>query len=291
MPQIYLLDGGLRLESTLQEYRSKYFEPLVRKGNMIFSWRIKTGAGIRIYDNLKDICMSMKTADYLRLPKRLNNLLIVDLPDGARNKYLKLEEEMAILIDNSSIKASNAGVLAGKLLQMANGAVYDENRRVSLVHDAKLEALGEVIEAANGKPVLIFYSYRQDLDRLSKHLMGKEFRMLNTSEDIEDWNSVKIPIMLVHPASAGHGLNLQFGGNVIVWFGLTWSLELYQQANARLHRQGQEEHVIVNHIIVRGTIDEDVMKVLQKKEVRQEDLLEAVKARLKRKNSWNRELW
>lgn len=288
--QIYLLDYGMRLGKNFKSYRKRYFVPYRKNGAGGFSWSLATGAKNVIYDKLKDICMSMKASDYLRLPIKINNNLYVELPELAMRKYQRLEEEMALSIGASCVKAVNAGVLAGKLLQMANGAVYGEYGEVLQIHDTKLEALDNVIEAANGKPILVFYNFKHDLYRLSKHLEGENFRVLSTTQDIDEWNRGEIRIMLVHPASAGHGLNLQYGGNTIVWFGLTWSLELYQQANARLHRQGQEEHVIANHIIARGTIEEDVMSVLQSKEVRQEDLLEAVKARLKRKNSWNRQL-
>jgi SNF2 family DNA or RNA helicase len=209
--------------------------------------------------------------------------------------YRRLEEDMSLLFMGKSITAKNTGVLANKLLQAAGGAVYSEKEErcqapergeVVWLHDAKLDALEDIIESSVGNPVLIFYNFRHELLRIKERFSDRECRVLSTSQDIEDWNSGRVPIMLAHPASAGHGLNLQSGGNIIVWFSPTWSLELYQQANARLHRQGQEEHVIVNHIIARGTIDEDVMRVLQKKEVRQEDLLEAVKARRKRENSW-----
>lgn len=279
--QVYLLDGGERLGKTLTGYRDRYFQPDKRNQTVIFSWKPVEGAEDRVYEKLKDICISMKASDYLELPERINNSIMVQLPKIAEEKYKKLEKELLLPLEESDVVANTAAVLTNKLLQMANGAVYDENGEVKEIHDAKLKALDDVIEAANGKPVLVFYSYKHDLDRLSKHLRNKDFRVLNTSKDIEDWNKGKIPIMLVHPASAGHGLNLQFGGNIIVWFGLTWSLELYQQANARLYRQGQQQSVVVNHIIAKGTIDEEVMRALENKEVGQETLLQAVKARLK----------
>lgn len=279
--QVYLLDGGERLGKTLTGYRDRYFQPDKRNQTVIFSWKPVEGAEDRVYEKLKDICISMKASDYLELPERINNSIMVQLPKIAEEKYKKLEKELLLPLEEADVVANTAAVLTNKLLQMANGAVYDENGEVKEIHDAKLKALDDVIEAANGKSVLVFYSYKHDLDRLSKHLRNKDFRVLNTSKDIEDWNKGKIPIMLVHPASAGHGLNLQFGGNIIVWFGLTWSLELYQQANARLYRQGQQQSVVVNHIIAKGTIDEDVMRALENKEVGQEALLQAVKARLK----------
>ncbi|WP_163195256.1 SNF2-related protein [Clostridium thermarum] len=279
--QVYLLDQGERLGKTLTGYRDRYFQPDKRNQTVIFSWKPVEGAEDRIYEKLKDICISMKAADYLKLPERINNSIIIQLPKEAEMKYRKLEKELLLPIEDADIVADTAAVLTNKLLQMANGAVYDENGEVKEIHDAKLKALDDVIEAANGKPVLIFYAYKHDLERLSEHLKNKDFRVLNNSEDIEAWNNGEVPIMLVHPASAGHGLNLQFGGNIIVWFGLTWSLELYQQANARLYRQGQKQSVIINHLIAKGTIDEDVMRSLENKEVGQEALLQAVKARLK----------
>lgn len=279
--QVYLLDQGERLGKTLTGYRDRYFQPDKRNQTVIFSWKPVDGAEDRIYEKLKDICISMKAADYLKLPERINNSIMIQLPKEAEMKYSKLEKELLLPLEDADIVADTAAVLTNKLLQMANGAVYDEKGEVKEIHDAKLKALDDVIEAANGKPVLIFYAYKHDLYRLSEYLKNKEFRVLNNSEDIESWNKGKVPIMLVHPASAGHGLNLQFGGNIIVWFGLTWSLELYQQANARLYRQGQKQSVIINHLIAKGTIDEDVMRALENKEVGQEALLAAVKARLK----------
>lgn len=279
--QVYLLDGGERLGKTLTVYRDRYFQPDKRNQTVIFSWKPVEGAEDRIYQKLKDICISMKASDYLELPERINNSIMVQLPKIAEEKYKKLEKELLLPLEEADVVANTAAVLTNKLLQMANGAVYDENGEVKEIHDAKLKALDDVIEAANCKSVLVFYSYKHDLDKLSKHLKNKDFRVLNTSKDIEAWNKGEVPIMLVHPASAGHGLNLQFGGNIIVWFGLTWSLELYQQANARLYRQGQQQSVVVNHIIAKGTIDEDVMRALENKEVGQEALLQAVKARLK----------
>ncbi|WP_294181033.1 DEAD/DEAH box helicase [uncultured Clostridium sp.] len=275
--EIYLLDGGERLGRTITGYRERYFLPDKRNQSVIFSYKPKEGAKEHIYEKLKDICVSMKSEDYLKLPDRINNIIKINLSKAAMDKYKQLERDLLLPFKDSDVVANNAAVLTNKLLQMANGAVYDENGDVLEIHDEKIKALEDVIEAANGKPVLIFYSYKHDRDRLQKYFKAKE---LKTSEDIKDWNRGEIPIMLVHPASAGHGLNLQAGGNIIVWFGLTWSLELYQQANARLYRQGQKQNVIVHHLVAKGTMDEDVMKALQNKEVGQEALLQAVKARL-----------
>jgi len=278
--QIYLLDGGERLGRTLTGYRERYFNPDKRNQHIIFSYKLKEGAEEAIYEKLSDICVSMKAEDYLNMPDRINNIISITLPSKAKKEYELLEKDLLLKLEEGDIVANNAAALTNKLLQFSNGAVYDEDGDVKEIHDEKLKALDELIETANGKPVLIFYSYKHDLDRIRKHL--KDVVILNTAEDIERWNRGEIPIMLTHPASAGHGLNLQAGGNIIIWFGLTWSLELYMQANARLHRQGQKETVIVHHLVTKGTVDEDVMKALDKKEVNQEALLKAVKARIEK---------
>jgi len=280
--QIYLLDGGERLGKTVTGYRERYFLPDKRNQNVIFTYKLKEGAEEAIYEKLSDICVSMKAEDYLNLPDKINNIIPVYLPKKAKEKYDQLERDLLLPLKDSDIVANTAGVLANKLLQMSNGAVYDENGDAKEIHNVKLKALEDLIEAANGKPVLIFYSYKHDLDRIKNHLKRDDLTVLDTSEDIKKWNEGKIPIMLAHPASAGHGLNLQAGGNIIIWFGLTWSLELYSQANARLYRQGQKQNVIIHHLVSKDTMDEDVMKALEGKEVGQEALLNAVKARLKR---------
>ena len=280
--QIYLLDGGERLGKTITGYREKYFLPDKRNQHIVFTYKLKEGAEEAIYEKLSDICVSMKAEDYLKLPERINNIIPIYLPKEAKEKYDQLERDLLLPLKDSDIVANTAGVLANKLLQMANGAVYDEDGDVQEIHNAKLKALEDTIEAANGKPVLIFYSYKHDLDRIKKHLKRDDLTVLDTAEDIKKWNEGKIPIMLAHPASAGHGLNLQAGGNIIIWFGLTWSFELYSQANARLYRQGQKQNVIIHHLVAKDTMDEDVMKALEGKEVGQEALLNAVKARLKR---------
>ncbi|AKA72322.1 SNF2-related protein [Clostridium scatologenes] len=279
--EMYLLDGGERLGKTMTGYRERYFNPDKRNQNVIFSYKPKEGAKEHIYEKLKDICVSMKVEDYLKLPEKINNIIKIKLSKIAMDKYKQLERDLFLPLKDSDIVANNAAVLTNKLLQMANGAIYDENGDTLEIHDEKLKALEDIIEAANEKPVLIFYSYKHDRDRLQKYFKVKE---LKTSKDIKAWNRGEIPIMLVHPASAGHGLNLQGGGNIIVWFGLTWSLELYQQANARLYRQGQKQNVIIHHLVAKGTMDEDVMKALQNKEVGQDALLQAVKARLNKIN-------
>mgnify|MGYP001302752017 FL=1 len=280
--QIYLLDGGERLGKTITGYRERYFLPDKRNQHIVFTYKLKEGAEEAIYEKLSDICVSMKAEDYLKLPERINNIIPIYLPKKAKEKYDQLERDLLLPLKDSDIVANTAGVLANKLLQMANGAVYDEDGDVQEIHNAKLKALEDNIEAANGKPVLIFYSYKHDLDRIKKHLKRDDLTVLDTAEDIKKWNEGKIPIMLAHPASAGHGLNLQAGGNIIIWFGLTWSLELYSQANARLYRQGQKQNVIIHHLVAKDTMDEDVMKALEGKEVGQEALLNAVKARVRK---------
>jgi len=280
--QIYLLDGGERLGKTITGYRERYFLPDKRNQHIVFTYKLKEGAEEAIYEKLSDICVSMKAEDYLKLPERINNIIPIHLPKKAKEKYDQLERDLLLPLKDSDIVANTAGVLANKLLQMSNGAVYDENGDVKEIHNAKLKALEDTIEAANGKPVLIFYSYKHDLDRIKKHLKRDDLTVLDTSEDVKNWNEGKIPIMLAHPASAGHGLNLQAGGNIIIWFGLTWSLELYSQANARLYRQGQKQNVIIHHLVAKDTMDEDVIKALEGKEVGQEALLNAVKARVRK---------
>lgn len=280
--QIYLLDGGERLGKTITGYRERYFLPDKRNQHIVFTYKLKEGAEEAIYEKLSDICVSMKAEDYLKLPERINNIIPIYLPKKAKDKYDQLERDLLLPLKDSDIVANTAGVLANKLLQMSNGAVYDEDGDVREIHNAKLKALEDTIEAANGKPVLIFYSYKHDLDRIRKHLKRDDLTVLDTAEDIKNWNEGKIPIMLAHPASAGHGLNLQAGGNIIIWFGLTWSLELYSQANARLYRQGQKQNVIIHHLVAKDTMDEDVIKALEGKEVGQEALLNAVKARVRK---------
>ena len=279
-PQIYLLDGGERLGKTVTGYREKYFLPDKRNQMIVYTWKLKEGAEDTIYEKLSDICVSMKAKDYLELPERIDNVILVELPKKAKEQYDRLEKELILSIEEADVLAGSAAVLANKLLQVANGAVYDEDGDVKHIHDEKLKALDELMEAASGKPVLVFYGYQHDKDRLLHHLKKLKPRLLQTDQDIKDWNQGKVQVLLAHPASAGHGLNLQTGGNIIIWFGLTWSLELYQQANARLWRQGQKQTVVIHHIIAKDTIDERVMKALEDKNVSQAALIEAVKARM-----------
>ncbi|MFT9597705.1 SNF2-related protein [Mesobacillus sp.] len=281
-PQIYLLDGGERLGKTVTGYREKYFLPDKRNQMLVYTWKLKEGAEDAIYGKLSDICVSMKSKDYLELPERIDNVIPVELPKKVKEQYDRLEKELILSIEESDVLAGSAAVLANKLLQVANGAVYDEVGEVKPIHNEKLKALDELIESAGGKPVLVFYGYQHDKERLLHHLKKLKPRPLQTDQDIKDWNQGKVQVLLAHPASAGHGLNLQTGGNIIIWFGLTWSLELYQQANARLWRQGQKQTVVVHHIIAKDTIDERVMKALDDKDVSQAALIEAVKARMNR---------
>ena len=276
--QLYLLDRGERLGKTLGWYRQTYFDAGDRNGLIVFNWRPKPGAEEAIYERLSDICMSMKAENYLLMPDRHDIVYPVRLSEKAQKAYDTLERDLVLPMAGQEITAANAAVLTGKLLQLANGAVYDEEHAFLTVHDEKLDALEDLIEAANGEPVLVYIAFCSDTDRILKRF--PQARVLLTVQDVNDWNDRKIPVLLVHPASAGHGLNLQKGGHIIIWFGLTWSLELYQQANARLYRQGQDYPVTVYHLVTQGTVDEAVMKVLSGKAQRQDALIEAVKARI-----------
>lgn len=283
-PQVYLLDQGEALGKSLTSYRNRYFEPAsyVYNGGhrVVAKWQPRTGAEGDIYHQLRGLTVSMRAEDWLSVPDRVDNIVRVPLTPAAREQYDRLERDFILSMDTADVIADSAAVLSNKLLQLANGAVYDEHRDIQHIHDAKLDALEDIIEAAVGNPVLVFYSYKHDLSRLQERF--PQARALSGPEDIEAWNRREIPILLAHPASAGHGLNLQEGGNTIVWFGLTWSLELYQQANGRLHRQGQMERVIVHHLVAEGTVDEDVMQALAGKDANQAALLQALKARIER---------
>jgi SNF2 family DNA or RNA helicase len=274
------LDQGERLGKTLTGYRNRYFDPGRRNQNIVFEWIPKPFAEERIYEKISDICVSMKAEDWLQLPERIDNVIEVELPEKVKSQYNQLEKDLILPLLDSDVTAANAAVLTNKLLQMANGAIYDEFGEAKEIHDAKLEALEEAVEAANGKPVMVVYAYKHDLDRIRKRLKKYNPRTLDSDQDVQDWNAGKIQVLLLHPASGGHGLNLQTGGNIIVWFGLTWGLEYYQQANARLYRQGQTERVIVHHIVAKGTMDEEVLKALTGKASTQNDLMEAVKAKI-----------
>lgn len=272
-----LLDMGRRLGRYITHYRNTFFVPDKRNQQMVFSYKPKLGAEESIYKLISDITISMKSADYLKMPKCVMNEVQVKLSQKELLVYDKLRHEMVVSLGDEQIDAANAAALSGKLLQMANGAIYNEEKSVFHIHDRKLDALEDLIEGANGKSVLVAYWFKHDCDRIKKRF---DVREIKTTKDINDWNNGKIPVAIIHPASAGHGLNLQSGGSTLIWYGLTWSLELYQQTNARLWRQGQKETVIIHHIITKGTIDEDVMKALKLKEKTQTQLIDAVKANL-----------
>ncbi|MEA4874380.1 DEAD/DEAH box helicase [Anaerorhabdus sp.] len=272
-----ILDLGQRLGRYITHYRNTYFTPDKRNAQVIFSYKPLPGAEDKIYKQISDITISMKSIDYLKMPECIVNEMSVSLNEKEWNIYSKFKDDMVTKLGDEEIDAVNAAVLSGKLLQMANGAVYDSENKTHIIHDKKLDALEDLIEGANGKPVLVAYWFKHDLERIKNRF---PVRQIKASKDIEDWNEGNIPIAVIHPASAGHGLNLQSGGSTLIWFGLTWSLELYQQTNARLYRQGQNETVIIHHIITKGTIDEDVMTALTKKEETQASLIDAVKAKL-----------
>lgn len=272
-----VLDLGQRLGRYITHYRSAYFFPDKRNAEIIFSYKLQPGAEEKIYSQISDITISMKSSDYLKMPECIINEMPVYLSEKEWSIYSKFRDEMVASLGEKEIDAANAAVLSGKLLQMANGAVYDDKNKAHSIHDRKLDALEDLIEGANEKPVLVAYWYKHDLERIKKRFSA---RQIKTPKDIEDWNDGNIPLAVIHPASAGHGLNLQSGGSTLIWFGLTWSLELYQQTNARLYRQGQNETVVIHHIISKGTIDEDVMTALTRKEKSQASLIDAVKAKL-----------
>lgn len=275
--EVYLLDRGERLGKTITGYRNEYFSVLQRPGFQIYT--LRSGADKTINARIRDICLSMKASDYLKLAEPLRITVPVALAEPEMARYRTMERDAVLELGETEITAASAAAVTTKLLQLANGAVYDEGRKVTQVHDQKLARLEELVEEAAGRPVLVFYSYQHDRDRIKARL-GALVRELKTPEDIRDWNDGKIEVLLAHPASCGHGLNLQEGGDIIVWFGLSWSLEQYQQANARLHRQGQTGSVRIYHLTATGTVDEDVLKVLEGKGQTQEEFLRALKARI-----------
>ncbi|WAW14094.1 DEAD/DEAH box helicase [Peptostreptococcus equinus] len=273
-----LLDMGERLGRYITHYRQNFFVPDKRNQHMIFSYKPRPGAEDAIYRLISDITISMKARDFLKMPKCIMNEVVVSLSEKEQKLYNSLEKDMVLSIGDDEIDAITAATLSNKLLQMANGAVYNNEKKSIVIHDRKLDALEDLIEGANGKPVIVAYWFKHDLERIKARF---DVREIKTVKDIADWNERKIPTAVLHPASAGHGLNLQAGGSTIIWFGLTWSLELYQQTNARLYRQGQENTVVIHHIITKGTHDEDVTKALTLKEKIQDALINSVKARLK----------
>lgn len=277
--QIYLLDEGKRLGRRITAYRDRYFEPDKRSRTQIFTYTPKPGAQEAVQDLISDICISMKSEDYLKLPDCITDTIEVQLDSKAEKAYKKLEREMLLQVDESLIDAGTAAVLSNKLLQLCNGAVYDENGQTVEIHDCKIEALKETVEALNGEHAIIFYSFRHDIERIKKAIPA--VRELKTPQDEADWNAGKIELLLAHPSSSAYGLNLQEGGHHIIWFGLDWSLEKYLQANKRLHRQGQKHTVIIHHLAVKSGRDEDVIKALQDKDRTQEALIESLKVRIR----------
>lgn len=279
-----LLDMGQRLGRFIGQYRTNYFKPDKRNGQIIYSYKPLPGAEDTIYRKISDITISMKSTDHLKMPKLISAECEVRLSDEEQKRYDDLKEDLVLQLPDGDITAANAASLSGKLCQMANGAVYSDTGEVIHIHDRKLDALEDLIEAANGKPVLVAYWFKHDLARISErlHKLHIPFSCLDTSDSIRRWNNGELPVALVHPASAGHGLNLQSGGSTLIWFGLTWSLELYQQTNARLWRQGQTaDTVVIQHIITKGTIDSRILEALSKKDSTQAALINAVKADLK----------
>ena len=273
-----VLDMGKRLGRFITHYREQFFEPDRRNGMQVFSYKPRAGAEREIYRRIGDITISMRSADYLKMPECVMNTVPVKLDSTEYEVYEEMESKMVTELDGVEIDAVNAAALTGKLCQLANGAIYTPDGNTVFFHERKLDALEDLIEGANGKPVLVAYWYKHDLARIQERFKVRE---LKSSKDITDWNAGKIPVAVIHPASAGHGLNLQAGGSTLIWFGLTWSLELYQQTNARLWRQGQQaETVVIHHIITRGTVDEDVMQSLSEKDRSQAALMRAVRARV-----------
>lgn len=273
-----LLDMGERLGKFITRYREAFFMPDKRNGQQVFSYKPRPYAEEEIYRRISDITISMKCTDHLKMPELISSQYEVMLSPDERKQYESLKTELVLTVSDGEITAANAAALTNKLSQLANGAIYDDEKNIIEIHSRKLDALEDIIESANGNPILVAYWFKHDLERIRKRF---DVREIKTSKDITDWNAGKIPVALIHPASAGHGLNLQSGGSTLVWFGLTWSLELYQQTNARLWRHGQTAGtVVIQHIIAKGTIDERVLKALSKKELTQNALIDAVKADL-----------
>ena len=285
-----VMDMGARLGRFIGQYRNAYFQPDKRNGQIIYSYKPLPNAEKQIYEKISDITISMRSTDYLKMPQLISSEYSVSLSDKEREKYRELEDELVIQVSDNEITAANAAALSNKLCQMANGAIYDDNGEVIQIHERKLDALEDIIESMNSKPLLVAYWFKHDYERICKRLQKLKipFLKLDSDNSIKQWNNGEISVALIHPASAGHGLNLQSGGNTIVWFGLTWSLELYQQTNARLWRQGQKSNtVVVQHLIAKGTIDEQILKALQKKDGTQSALIEAVRANIKEHDSYD----
>lgn len=284
--QLYLLDGGERLGKRYNQFRERYFDPGDRGNNVIYNYKAKPGTEESILQKISDICISMKAEDYLQLPEIVYHEIPVVLDGKAGKSYHDLERKMVLELpeDEEEISVTSAAALSNKLLQLANGALYDEDHNVHEIHGCKIEAFMELIESLQGKPALVFYNFQHDRTRILKELEKTKLRIreLKTTQDEDDWNAGRIDILLTHPASSAYGLNLQQGGNHVIWFGLTWNYELYTQANRRLHRQGQKERGIIHHLVCSGTRDEDVMQALSKKDDVQNWVMESLKARIKR---------
>ena len=279
-----VIDGGERLGRFIGEYRSRYFREGARNGQVVYNYLPMDYAECQIYDKIDDITISMKAMDYLDMPELISTKRLVYLTDKEKSDYKQFKKDYVLAdLADGEVTAANAASLSNKLVQMANGAVYSDDHQVVSLHDQKIDALEDIIEAANGEPVLVVYWFKHDLQRIEERLAKLKVNgtVLKTEEDICEWNKGKISVGLLHPASSGHGLNLQKGGHHLVWFGLTWSLELYQQTNARLWRQGQQaETVVIQHIVAEGTIDEEILKALESKDAQQSRLIEAVKAQV-----------
>lgn len=270
-----VLDLGERLGYFIGQYRNTYFKPDKTNGAIVYSYKPLPNAEDSIYEKISDITVSMKASEYLKMPELVISNYQVEMSEDEKKQYDEMKKNLICEIKDGEITVSNAGSLSNKLSQFANGAVYDDEQNIVEIHSRKLDALEDIIESMNGKPLLVAYWYKHDLQRIKKRF---DVREIKTGKDIADWNKGKIPVALIHPASAGHGLNLQQGGSTLVWFGLTWSLELYQQTNGRLYRQGQKNTVVIQHIVTKGSIDEQILKALERKNKTQEDLIEAVKA-------------
>ncbi len=278
-----LLDMGERLGRFITRYRETYFQPDRRNGQVVYSYKPLPGAEEEIYKRIADITISMKSTDYLEMPELIESVYEVKLSPDERRRYETMKKDLVLELPEGEVTAGNAASLSNKLSQLSNGAVYSDNGSVMEIHPAKVDALEDIVEASNGNPMLVAYWYKHDQERIEERLkrLGVTYSKLDTAESIERWNRGELNVGIIHPASAGHGLNLQSGGSVIVWFGLTWSLELYQQTNARLWRQGQKSKtVVVQHIVTKDTIDERILKALKAKDKTQSALIEAVKAEL-----------
>lgn len=278
-----LLDMGERLGRFIGQYRNEYFKPDKQNGYVVYSYKPLPDAEERIYEKISDITVSMKAIDHLKMPKLVSTEYAVKMSDAEKEKYKELKDELILEVQDTEITAANAAALSNKLCQMSNGAIYDDENNIIPIHRRKLDALEDIIESANGKPVLVAYWFKHDRTRIAERLgkLGVVYQEIKSTQSIKNWNSGKLQVALIHPASAGHGLNLQAGGNFLVWFGLTWSLELYQQTNARLWRQGQQsETVVIQHIVTKGTVDEKILKALTEKDKTQTALMSAVRAEL-----------